>query len=106
MPELEDRRISAAYKPNDRPESRSGHARLLEALAVAVLIIGTIQVGYPSWFVGALTALGTLALAVERWVLLRRALWVLMAASYLTLVSYITRIRGCSDGRAASSWPP
>jgi hypothetical protein len=48
MPELEDRRISAAYKPNARPERRSGHARLLEALAVAFLIIGTIQIGYPS----------------------------------------------------------
>jgi|GEM_PF-2642016 hypothetical protein len=43
MPELEDRRISAAYKPNDRPERRSGHARLLEALAVAVLTIGFVM---------------------------------------------------------------
>ena len=73
MPKLEDRRISVAYKTNDRPESRSGRARLLEALAAASLVVVAVRVGYPLWFVGALTALGTFALAVERWVLIRRA---------------------------------
>jgi hypothetical protein len=67
MPELEDRR----YPP---PTRRTTVQRAdQDARAAAFLVVVAVRVGYPLWFVGALTALGTFALAVERWVLIRRA---------------------------------